>query len=38
MPRKKRFEDKETKVVGLRVPKDKVDEIKTIDSLLSEEV
>lgn len=28
MPRKKRFEDKETTVVGLRVPKDMKEEIK----------
>lgn len=28
MPRKKRFEDKETKVIGLRVPVDIVGEIK----------
>lgn len=28
MPRKKRFEDKETKVIGLRVPIDMINEIK----------
>ncbi|MFW9875906.1 MAG: hypothetical protein ACFFG0_22625 [Candidatus Thorarchaeota archaeon] len=28
MPRKKRFENKETTVVGLRVPKDMKEEIK----------
>lgn len=28
MPRKKRFEDKETTVVGLRVPKDLKEDIK----------
>lgn len=28
MPRKKKFEDKTTKVVGLRVPEDKAEEIK----------
>lgn len=28
MPRRKRFEDKETTVIGLRVPKDMKEEIK----------